>query len=92
MAEDHPLPAWETSLLVAERGGVEGKGRIGYQYSMKKRYKTSFFVMFPYMDVFFEITLTITIDNPINYALEVSNNRGLFLFPNTFSMHSAKLP
>ena len=75
MAEDHPLPAWETSLLVAERGGVEGKGRIGYQYSMKKRYKNSFVVMFPYIVVFFEINLTIAIDTPINYALEVSKNR-----------------
>jgi len=78
VAEEHPLPAWEAwkpSLLVAERGGVEGEGSIGYQYSMKKRYKNSFFVMFPYMAVFFEINLTVTIDTPINYALEVSNNR-----------------
>jgi len=54
---------------------VEGKGRIGYQYSMKKRYKNSFVVMFPYIVVFFEINLTIAIDTPINYALEVSKNR-----------------
>ena len=72
MAEEHPLPAWEAwkpSLVVAERGGVEGEGRIGYEHSMKKRYKTSFFVMFPYMAVFFEITLTFTIDTSINYSL-----------------------